>query len=58
MELREAVLSRLIAERLNTTPQQIWPSRYNEDGTLRDGPPPVDPVERLRASSEVVASAE
>lgn len=28
---------RLIAERLNTTPQQIWPSRYNEDGTPKSG---------------------
>ncbi len=33
-------------------------ARYNEDGTLREGPPPSDPVERLRASAEVVASAE
>ena len=33
-------------------------ARYNEDGTLRDGPAPSDPVERLRASPEVVASAE
>lgn len=28
---------RLIAEHLNTTPQQIWPSRYNADGTPKSG---------------------
>lgn len=28
---------RLIAERLNTTPQTIWPSRYHADGTPKSG---------------------
>lgn len=28
---------RIIAERLNTTPQQIWPSRYHEDGSPKSG---------------------
>lgn len=28
---------RLIAERLNTTPQQIWPSRYHADGSPKSG---------------------
>ena len=28
---------RLIAEQLNTTPQQIWPSRYHTDGTPKSG---------------------
>lgn len=28
---------RIIAEHLKTTPQVIWPSRYNEDGTPKSG---------------------
>jgi Ner family transcriptional regulator len=28
---------RLIAERISQTPQQIWPSRYNEDGSPKSG---------------------
>lgn len=28
---------RMIAERLNMTPQQIWPSRYHEDGSPKSG---------------------
>ncbi len=28
---------RLIAEHLKTTPQEIWPSRYHEDGTPKSG---------------------
>ncbi len=28
---------RIIAEYLNSTPQTIWPSRYNDDGTPKSG---------------------
>lgn len=28
---------RIIAAHLNTTPQRIWPSRYNQDGTPKSG---------------------
>jgi Ner family transcriptional regulator len=28
---------RLIAERIGTTPQKIWPSRYHKDGTPKSG---------------------
>lgn len=28
---------RIIAAHLKTTPQSIWPSRYNEDGTPKSG---------------------
>lgn len=28
---------RMIAERLNMTPQQIWPSRYHDDGSPKSG---------------------
>lgn len=28
---------RLIAERIGITPQAIWPSRYNEDGSPKSG---------------------
>lgn len=28
---------RLIAERIGTTPQKIWPSRYHADGTSKSG---------------------
>lgn len=28
---------RIIADHLQTTPQIIWPSRYNEDGTPKSG---------------------
>jgi len=28
---------RLIAEQIGTTPQKIWPSRYNVDGTPKSG---------------------
>ena len=28
---------RLIAERIGTSPQKIWPSRYHNDGTPKSG---------------------
>jgi len=30
-------MEKLIADAIGTTPQEIWPSRYNEDGTPKSG---------------------
>lgn len=47
---------KIIADALSTTPQTIWPSRYNEDGTRRKGLYAKSPENKRQNNDDTVCT--